>query len=379
MSSWEDELREYFPGYLLPASAVGSLPREAAQLFLARLGGKADALTLLLAVSALAPVADEARAFATEIEHVARHLPSRTEVERVESEGVVRGRPDLPATLRRRLAGQPSRVVSTVPVRRFDLPENILLVGTAERLAGILKRLADSGLAAKEPSRGWAAGFGDCAEKISHQLNSTSLRHVSRVPIESFHEQAGRESRSSAYRLAYRLHEAMKSMDATDPAHIARVVAQGALAPLEDSTRFEIAVLIRLGRRIEQGLVGKKYTVQHALIDKDRDHVFEFRSGERSLRVYYNQGCFDPGPRDRGMCHYFNETGRLRPDITIELLENGKRTRAVIVEMKLSDKKGYLKEGYEQALLYWSEYAPYLSGRPKVILVVSSGDAIRGK
>jgi hypothetical protein len=84
MSSWEDELREHFPGYLLPASGLTALPRESAQRFLARLSGTADAMTLLLAASALSPVADEVREFAKQLSLVAHALSSRTAVHRVD-------------------------------------------------------------------------------------------------------------------------------------------------------------------------------------------------------------------------------------------------------------------------------------------------------
>lgn len=379
MSAWEAELREHFPGYLLPASGREVLPREAAERFLARLGGKADALTLLLAASALSPVADKVRDFARELPLAARVLPSRTEVARVESEGHVRGRLDVPGTLRKKLAGGPGRIVSRVRERCFDLPENVLLVVTAHRLAGLLARLEEGGVIPKETKHGWAEGFRACTERIRHALASTVLREVSRAPIEAFHEQAGRAARHPAYGLALCLHDAMKGIDAMDAAAIARLVAEGALAPLDAATRFEIAVLIRLGRSIEHALKGSVYKVSRALVEKERGHVFEFSSGVNCLRVHYNQVRFEElGPRDRGMRHYFGERGRFRPDITIELLQNEKRTRVVVVEVKLSDDKAYLKQGYEEALLYRAEYNDYLTGWPKAILVVSSDGAIQG-
>src|SRR5687767_5975449 len=131
MSTWEEELRVHFPGYLLPSASLEALTREAASRFLDRLTGKNDSLKLLLAASALAPVADEVREFTRELALVARVLPSRTEVEQVASDHEVRGRLDVPGTLRRNLAGGPIRIVSRVPRRHFDLPENVLLVAAA--------------------------------------------------------------------------------------------------------------------------------------------------------------------------------------------------------------------------------------------------------
>jgi len=76
--------------------------------------------------------------------------------------------------------------------------------------------------------------------------------------------------------------------------------------------------------------------------------------------------------------HYFNESGRLRPDIVLEFLRDGKRIRAVIVEAKHSPDNKYLKSGYEQSLLYRQEYSDELGGWPMVILVVSVEKLIKG-
>jgi hypothetical protein len=143
--SWEDELREYFPAYLLPASATEALSRAAASRFLDRLTKRADALTLLLAVSALAPRADDVREFARQLRLLTPTLPSSTEMERVETDGQLRGRMDVPATLKLRHGGNPGRMVSRTRRRRFDLPENVLLTATAQRLAALLIELDDAG------------------------------------------------------------------------------------------------------------------------------------------------------------------------------------------------------------------------------------------
>ena len=379
MSSWEEELREHFPGYLLPAASIEALSREAASRFLDRLTGTNDSLRLLLAASALAPVAAEVKDFTRELPLVARVLPSRTEVQQVESDSQVRGRLDVPSTLRRNFAGKPGSVVSHIRRPRFDLPENLLLVAAARRLTEFLGKLEERGAITKDSKQGWSVGFRACSEKMRHTLSATVLREVPDARIEAFHEQAARVASHRAYRLALRLHEAMKGMDTKDPTTLARMVAEGALRPLDAATRFEIAVLIRLGRSIESALAGSKYTVGRALIETDRSHVFEFSSGRDRLRIHYNHVLFsEHGPRDRGMRHYFAEQGRFRPDITIEILRDEQRIRAVVVEVKHSENTNYLKDGYQQALLYRAEYEKELLGWPKVILVVSSDSAIQG-
>ncbi|AUX27222.1 uncharacterized protein SOCEGT47_078050 [Sorangium cellulosum] len=380
MSSWEDELREHFPGYLLPSAQRGALTREAAERFLSRLGHRVDLLELLLAASALSPLADEVRAFARELPLVARELPAHTEMQRVENRGRIRGRLDVPGTLRKRAAGDPDGLTSRVRERRFDLPENVLLVATAARLAGLLARLEQSGVIAKNTKKSWAQGFTQDAEAIRHALESTVLREVPRAPVQAAHEQAARAARHPAYRRALRLHDAMKSMATNDAVALARLVAEGALAPMDAPTRFEIAVLIRLGRQIEEALRarGEAVELRRALIEPNRAEVFDFAAGRTQLRVLYNQVCFDDlGPRDRGMRHYFGNHGRFRPDITLELVRDGRRLRAVVVEVKLSDERDYLGQGYHEALLYRAEYEKDLTGWPKAILVVSSA-AIQG-
>ncbi|RKH74044.1 hypothetical protein D7X55_19305 [Corallococcus sp. AB049A] len=379
MSTWEEELKKYFPGYLLPSAGHHALTREAASRFLDRITGKSDTLKLLLAASALAPVAKEVREFSRELPAVARVLPSRTEMEQVDSAGQIRGRLDVPGTFRKNLAGGPPRIVSRIRTRDFDLPENALLVDVARRLTQVLARLEDSGAFAKDTKRGWAQGFRGSSDRIRHTLDSSLLREVSPQSIEARHEQAARTALHPAYKLALRLHESMKDIESSASVDLHGLVAAGALLPLEESVRFELAVLIRLGREIEAALGPENLTVSRALIEKDRSHVFEFSANGNSLRIHYNHAIFNElGARDRGIQHYFGEQGRFRPDITLELLRAGQRVRAVIVEVKYSDKMDYLKQGYQQALLYRAEYAKDLSGWPKAILVVSSEGAIVG-
>jgi hypothetical protein len=256
------------------------------------------------------------------------------------------------------------------------VPENVLLVGTASRLVGLLAKLEKHGVTTKDAKEGWAVGFRSCADQIRHALASTVLCHVSEAPIEAFHEQAALRAHHPAYGLALRIHEAMKGIDTKDEATIARLIAEGALIPFKDDTRFEIAVLIRLGRFIERAT---GCTAKRGLIEEERKHIFEFSAGNTMLRIHYNQTLFaNRGPRDLGLQHYFGEQHRLRPDITIELLHKEKRMRSVIIEIKHSSKREYLKSGYEQALLYRTEYAHALSGWPKVILVVSCEETIQG-
>lgn len=376
MISWEQELREHFPAYLLPATESVALSREAAERFLDRLWGKHESLKLLLATSALAPAAALVREFSSLLPRIANALPSRTAVTRSDHEGHIRGRLDVSATLRKKLSGKQSLVVCRTPERRFDFPENVLLVVTADRLAALLFQLEAQGLFVKEARKGWSSGLRGVAEQLRHTLSSTVLREVPRARIEPVHEQSARLAQHSVYGLALQLHNALNVIDTDDAALLIKTIAEGALSPLEEETRFEIAVLIRLGRSIEKATGCK---ARRSIIERERSHVFEFCHGLDSIRIHYNRACFDKvGPRDRGISHYFGDRGSLRPDITVECFHNEKLAKAMIIEVKHSGKKEYLKDGYEQSLLYSFEYAYALVGWPKVVLVVSSNDAIVG-
>src|SRR5690606_17304107 len=153
----------------------------------------------------------------------------------------------------------------------------------------------------------------------------------------------------------------------------ARLVARGALAPLNASTRFELAVLLRLVEALEAGLAARApgpIRLRRTAVLRGRREIAVLEApGGACLRVFYHQACLPPGPHELGARHYLGQPGRLRPDITVLVEAPGRPVRAVIVEAKLSDDPAYLLEGLQQALLYRLEYAPALSGWPKVVLV----------
>lgn len=69
----------------------------------------------------------------------------------------------------------------------------------------------------------------------------------------------------------------------------------------------------------------------------------------------------------------FEHLGRLPPDVTVVTTSPDGAERAVVIEVKLSSDRTYLLQGLHEAHLYRAEYAPFLTGWPKAILV-ASGD-----
>jgi hypothetical protein len=365
---WEAYLAEHFPGYLLPDTYRRALPEDVAARFLDRIGSGARQLFLLRAASVVAAEADAIRELAlTRLPDLVNRLPRRPEPEQRIRHGEIHGRLDAPATLQRRLTGRVTELVARAPRRRRDPPEDVLLRAVAVRLLTILRELRGAGVIGRA---GWGAALVSCDEALARALTGSVLAEAVVEPVTARHEEAARVAPHPAYALALALHRALRrGIDARDPELVARVVAAGALAPLTDHARFELAVLLRL----IQALAGHPgWTLRRTLVMPGRREVavLDGQGGAR-VRLYFDQAHLDPGPYDAGLRHYLGQRGRLRPDVTVVASVPGRGARAAVIEAKLSDDPGYLAQGYREAMVYRAEYGSALTGWPKAILVTS--------
>lgn len=364
-AAWEAYLRARFPGYLLPEASLGALPVDAAERFLARLGGRPDQLFLVRAASVAAAHVEEICDLAGRLVSITATAPDPAL--RV-SPGELRGRLDVPATAARWARGRWPEIAARAP-RWAAPPEGLLLKATALRLAGVIGALGGAGL-----MRGWAAPLPSCARALRRALTLPPLRDLPCVPVGPEHERAAGAVRSPCHALALRLHRALREgLDARDPAVIARVVAAGALSPLADHTRFELAVMIRLIEAIEGRLSPRGFALDRAAVTAGRREIALF-TGPRgeTVRVYYDQAPLSPGPCHAGLSRYLDQRGRLRPDITVVRGAPGRADRAAVIEAKLSEDPVYLAQGFREAWLYRAEYQGSLGGWPEAILVTSA-------
>jgi len=375
MNTWEAFLAEHFPGYLLPETGAQALSVEAAARFLEGISGEPRQLFLLLATSALSPrIAAIEDLALRELPRLVRGMPAQAEVVRQVTLGQLRGQLDVRATLERRLGGRPTELVARARRRQIDQRENVLVKALARRLVAVIGELCALGAVG---SAGFFAKLPGCREALSRLLSTTALGAVADEPITFMHEQAAEAARHPAYGLALDLYRALReALDFADPKALARLVAEGALAPLAAPARFELAVLVRLIQALEQALARRqpgRFTLSRTLILKNRRDIAELRGDDGAkVAFFYNQACLGPGPCDLGVRHYLGQKGRLRPDITVISSARGAPPRATVIEAKLSDDPGYLAQGYQEALLYRAEYAPALTGWPKAILVTSA-------
>ncbi len=370
---WEAFLRTHFPGYLLPESHRTHIDAADAARFLEQLTGRPGQLRLLLAASLLSAHMDALRELArVQLPQLVRVLTARAEVHPKTWEGGYQGRLDVRATLARHLSGETTRFVTRARRRRFDLPEQVLVRATVKAL---LAMLAELRLAKVTALYGWSTDAQDCEGHLRHLLESTTLREVPDERPTAFHLRAAELARHPCYGLARRWFLYLMELDTNDTERLARLLAEGALVPLEDHTRFELAVAIRLLQALEARLSAMnpgRWTLQRTLVLPGRKELAVFtRDDGARVRLFYNQSTLDSGPVEEGSRHYLDHRGRLRPDLTLRVDVPGTPERAAIMEIKHSARQETLLAGYHEAWLYRFEYARWLTGWPKALLISS--------
>jgi hypothetical protein len=371
--AWEGYLASRFIGYLLPASAATRLGPDEARRFLAGLTSKPHGLDLLRSSAVLAAHADQFGAFAaSHLPALLRVLPSRNEVVIRRWEGGFHGRLDLRRTAGERLAASASTFFTSSRRRNHSRPENVLVRALVERIVSEVSNLRQAGVLSEA---GWGARF--CAHEpgLRRLLGFSRLRDVARERIEQRHVDAARAAPHPCFTEAAALwHRLDDGLRTNDPARLARIIAEGALAPLAPETRFELAVAVRLLEMLEKRLCRDgEWNMHHCVLLPDREEIASFVGpDDLVIRVFHNRSALPAGPAELGARHYLGQQGRMRPDVTVTMERAGRRVKAHVFEVKLSADPGYLLQGLHEAFLYGHEYAAELSGWPKAALVSSS-------
>lgn len=382
---WEEELSRSFPGWLLPASGRQALPVAVAERFFARLTGRRDHLQLLRAASLLQAEQPALERFLdAELPALLRVLPAQARVVQRTWEGGFQGRLDLRATRRLHESGQTTRFVTRARRRDLALPENLLVRWVCARLDLALRRV----LSAATEARHWRAPLARRAQTLRTLQAQTTLHEIPRLEqVTRVQVQAAQRARHPAYRTAAQLALAIHdALDSADPARVAPYLAAGALWPLQEARRFELAVLCRLldrmGRRLgmasddaPDAQAQRPWAVQHDLIVGQRDAVatFQRRDGAR-VEIYADTAPDDllPGRRHALASHYLGAS-RQRPDLSIRRVSPDGSSSWALVEVKHTANPSYLATGLGEALLYAHEFGGQLAGWPQVVLVGSSG------
>lgn len=371
---WELTLEQELWGWLLPHSERRVLTPEAAASALTRLSGRPDHLALLRRASFLTRERASLTKFVFDLlPAFARALPSQTLVEERTWEGGFHGRLNIPATMALHNAGQPTRFVTRARRRDFALDENVFVVGVCVGLLQMLRRLS----AETESCADWLDGAQGLADALERLLLTTVLKEIPQAPIEARHRQAAKGSRHGAARAAVPLWDSLQdALGFSAPERLAALLAKGALWPIREAKRFELAVLARLGAQLV-AWAGKRpgWSVEQRIIKSDRDAVLKLSGPEgQTLSLLYDQGQAELSWRVEALRAYLGASSRPRPDISVLIERPGRPKRGVLIEVKHSDNADYIKAGFAEAIVYREEYDALFSEEkdwPKTILVTS--------
>lgn len=375
LPEWESFLRKNFLAWMMPTSRRQAISVKEAEAFLERVACRPVDMRLISAISLFADPYKAARFEELVSRHVPallRVLPSRNEVVQRDWVGGFRGRLDVRRTVALHAAGKHTHFATRDRRRRVDLPETVLLATVLRELLGLLKELREEGLLRKSE---WGGSLSKLEPTLRILLTKSALREVEPEKLTPLHNTAARSSPHQAYRVAATwqrwLDEAMRSDEAR-----ARHLAAGALAPLGPDQRFEVAVLLRLLKGVadlaEARWPGRWVRKQSAILSR-HEHASELEwEGRARILFFYNKVVLPPGPRDQGTAHYLGNSGRLRPDITVQIERHDGEKRSMVLEVKRTGSPSYLAQGFGEALLYQNEYASSLIEWPKAVLVTEA-------
>jgi len=370
--AWEEYLAAHCPQYLLPAACRRSLPIDVAERLLACLTGRPGQLDLLRYSSLLSARIEALERLAHHyLPTLCRVLPSTSITEQRLWDGGYQGRLDVRATMAWRIGGDRTHFVTRSRRRSFDLPENVLVRQVARQLVGAIELLRERDIVA---DRGWGASLLDCEGRLRHALVSTALARVPSEPIGGRHLQAAQRARHPCYEQAAAWHRWFEDATSNDaPSRLARIVADGALAPVSPDRRFELAVLIRLVQALEARTAERepgRWTLERGLVLPGRKEIASLvRDDGARVSVFYDQAVLPGREHEATRARYLGVDGRARPDITVVCERRDAPRTATVIEVKHSRHPSTLRQGLDEARIYRWEYRDYLVGWPKAILV----------
>lgn len=374
--AWQAYLSTRAIGFLLPEAQVNGVSLESATTFLERLTGTPRALRLLRLASVFSSSLNEIEAFTAAVESLVRVLPSRSTIRTRQWQGGFHGRLDTRATQMLHAQGQRTSFVTREPVRNFDFPETVFLRAVLHRVVASIRELREHKAISEEHS--WGQLALSAASRLEHLVESSRLRLVPLVALKDLtaHRVAATSARHHAYRLAVEWNKRLvDGLDSNEPGDIAKVLAQGSLWPASVDTRFEIAVALRIIEELNHRLVEKcsagGFELSRSVVMRDRSDIAAFTRGTKRLRVFYNQAVLPSGACDLGTARYVGVSGRMRPDVIIQVQAGLSDVTSFVVEVKRTEERSYVAEGYKEAVLYRWEYADHLHSWPKAVVVTS--------
>ena len=275
---------------------------------------------------------------------------------------------DWAATARHRATSSPlGDIWVTRPASRvFDILEN-------RAMAWVLRTLEERGSMAIPPTGEAPGAWGDEIRSMTGVVHrARRIAWLEAVPSTWPGDEA--YLRLKADRMGfYRVRVANAArylrhiLTAPSPDDIVRALSERYFEPQQDWKLFELAVLMR----ITQGLaeIGQRLNPTRLFYDKRRRPFAHFGiSATREVRLWYQMWppATRPSELNDSVRYYRLPPGGNRPDIVVEIVEAGRSTRAIVLELKASASGSYLSSGFSQLL-------GYLRDRPALLTEPASG------
>jgi len=150
-------------------------------------------------------------------------------------------------------------------------------------------------------------------------------------------------------------------------ADIVDALSQRYFEPKQDWKLFEIAVLLRITTALSA--VGRRANPTRLFHDnKTRPFAVYRLTSTRQVRVWYQTWppATRPSELNDAIRHYELPSGGTRPDIVVEVVDDGVPTSALLLELKASGSGMYLGSGLSQLL-------GYMRDRPALFADAASG------
>lgn len=288
---------------------------------------------------------------------------------------------DWASTVRHRSTSSPlGDIWVTRPARRvFDIPEN-------RALAWLLRVLEDQGHVAVSATGDAPGSWGiEIRTMVGAIRRARRTAWLEGVPPEWPGDDVFgrlRADRMGFYRL--RVTDAARYVRRTyfapTETEIVEALSERYFEPQQDWKLFEIAVLMRLTRAL--GEVGTRQGATRMLGDSKSRPFATFRvSPRRAVRVWYQTWppTTRPSELEDAVRHYELSAGGSRPDIVVELLDDGMTSRALLLELKASSSATYLSSGLAQLLGYLRDRPGLFTAEASAWLVAPAGPSFVSK
>lgn len=369
------EIQGLLPAFLSAASIERDGPvRAAAEL----LGLKEADIRRVLAVHIMLsrPVR---KLVATVASGVRRPLTSSTRP-RTAGRSVTSGI-DWAATCRHRATSSPlGDIWVTRPASRiFDIPEN-------RALAWVLRTVEERSLMATAPLSESSAEWTDEIRAMTATIQrARKTAWLQSVPASWPGDEAYfrlKADRTGFYRLrvsetARYLRRLLVEPSAAD---IVEALSQRYFEPTQDWKLFELAVLLRITNALSA--VGARANPTRLFHDNRTRPFAVYRlTSTRQVRVWYQTWppATHPSELNDAIYHYELPSGGTRPDIVVEVVDDGISTRAVVLELKASESGTYLSSGLSQLLGYMRDRPTLFTGPASGWLVAPTSSRFSSK